>query len=607
MSACRARPARLYSIGAAVLLIAASAGPALADQHEIGPEAGTAPAALGPPTLLMPRDAPSATAREPGQSELDLAPRRRRGIEVDTIGGINLDAIGILGPENGGFGRDLWRGTSWRSVERLMPGLTGEMGSPAMRRLARRLLLTGGAPPRRLSDSPSDDGGFLSLRIDRLAALGDVAGLNGLLSAVPQRVDEADERIARARVEGLLLTGKTDQACQRIGQEINRRHDVAYWRKSLVFCQIAGGRIDQARLALDLMREQGMEEDRDFLSLVSAYDGVQVAQVAIDSPLDFALLGAVGQPYPEGLSSEASPGLLVALADAGEAPLEQRAEAAEKAVQLGVMAADRLTALYRQFQFDAERIDAAGRGEVEPSGPAGRALLYQAIATRVVPGRRASLLSETLETARDEGRYAMAVQVLLPVILEVEPRPEIAWFAADAGRALYATGRFEEAGTWLTLARQEAIINPDAATAAAALWPYGRLAGYSPFPWSGDLEGWTEARSVEGGPSQRDIAMLRSAFTALGESDSLAWIDLVAKDEDERRRPDAALLYALEHAGDMRRTGETVLLALLALGPAGPGDSHPVAFNKALQALRQVGLEREARSLAIEAALAKGL
>ncbi|MDH3916703.1 MAG: hypothetical protein OEU25_00860, partial [Rhodospirillales bacterium] len=71
--------------------------------------------------------------------------------------------------------------------------------------------------------------------------------------------------------------------------------------------------------------------------------------------------------------------------------------------------------------------------------------------------------------------------------------------------------------------------------------------------------------------------------------------------------PNAALLYALKEASEMRRLGETVLLVLLVLGEEGPAQSHPMALNAALSGLMQAGLEREARALAIEAAIAKGI
>jgi hypothetical protein len=67
------------------------------------------------------------------------------------------------------------------------------------------------------------------------------------------------------------------------------------------------------------------------------------------------------------------------------------------------------------------------------------------------------------------------------------------------------------------------------------------------------------------------------------------------------------MIYALSEASQLGRLGETVLLALLALGEEGPGAAHPLVLHEVLSALAQVDLAHEARLLAIEAAVANGI
>ena len=55
------------------------------------------------------------------------------------------------------------------------------------------------------------------------------------------------------------------------------------------------------------------------------------------------------------------------------------------------------------------------------------------------------------------------------------------------------------------------------------------------------------------------------------------------------------------------KVGETVLLVLITLGERGPSESDPVVLGNCLKALLAVGLEREARMLALEALLINGL
>jgi hypothetical protein len=59
--------------------------------------------------------------------------------------------------------------------------------------------------------------------------------------------------------------------------------------------------------------------------------------------------------------------------------------------------------------------------------------------------------------------------------------------------------------------------------------------------------------------------------------------------------------------GAGRRVAETVLLSLLALGEAGPAGADPLLLRQVLISLRTAGFEKEARAMAVEAALASGL
>ncbi len=606
----------MHSIPGTVLLLVLAGSLSFGAAAQDGEEAAAAadqPASPCAPSLLIPRDSTGLVpARAAGLTSPDAEnpnqPRRGiEGIVVNSLGEIDPDSIGILGPESGGFGPDMWRGSSHKAVERLLPRLPDAMASAAMRSLAQRLLLTSAAPPRRRGASAEMPAGrILAQRVDRLAMLGEVAGLNGLLKMVPQRLD--DESLARARVEGLLLAGDAKGACEQVRAQINEHHAMAYWRKALVFCQIHSGQGDQALLGVGLLREQGLSDDPAFFSLVDAYTGAELTQVAVASPLHLAMLDAVGQPYPPDLVETASPGILVALAGSPAAELDQRARAGERAVALGVLQPEVLAEIYGALEFDQAARDAAVSTARETGGPRGRALLYQVARDRSAPGSRAEFIRVALEDAGAEGLYQMAVRVFLPLLSDVPVHPELVWFAETAGRALYAAGRYQEAGAWLMLARQEAIINPQAGAAVTALWPYSRLAGTPALAWEGDLETWRAARADDSAGERDRLALLRSAFMALGESHAMNWIDLVPELESSAQpMPDAALLYALDQASEMRRLGETVLLSLLVLGEAGPAACHPMALNAVLRAMREVGLQRDARALAIEAAIAKGI
>jgi hypothetical protein len=71
--------------------------------------------------------------------------------------------------------------------------------------------------------------------------------------------------------------------------------------------------------------------------------------------------------------------------------------------------------------------------------------------------------------------------------------------------------------------------------------------------------------------------------------------------------PQAAYPQALEQAAKGSRVAETILLLVLMAGSAMPAENEAGLLEAAISALRTIGLEAEARSLALEAALAHGL
>ena len=135
------------------------------------------------------------------------------------------------------------------------------------------------------------------------------------------------------------------------------------------------------------------------------------------------------------------------------------------------------------------------------------------------------------------------------------------------------------------------------------------VSGAGALTTDGSLAAWRAMREGMGDDAlDRGQTLLRAVFQALGERDPLSWSVIAANGAPAGRpAPNAALLYALVEAGEARRIGETVLLSLVVLGEQGPGDSHVFALSTVLTALRRIGLESEARALAIEAALANGI
>lgn len=572
---------------------------AIAAAQTTAPAEGTA---VGPPVLLTPppEETPSAApAPSPPAPVIERAPE---GIEVAPLGEIATDYGGTLDPRAGGFPLDMWRDSDRGFVERLLAQLPVVPQSPALRSLARRLLLSSVEAP----EGPATVD-LRSVRADRLMALGERRAAAELLALVPE--SKRDATTERLRLESAWLAGEDEKACGDVANLIRRYDQDLYLQKALIFCQARAGQTDEATLGLDLLREQGhADEDGAFFDLVGVLTGLrQKAEVeTLDEPkgLHVALLRAAGLALPESAAADPE---LAGLRLAGSAAADALA-ATEQAVIAGLAEPSALAQAYRAEAVATE--DLAGASDLEPDSPHARAALFQAAAQAEQPTRRALLIQRALGAARGTDGYLTAVRVYLPMIEQIDPTPATAAAAGELGRAPYVGGRYELAGAWLDLARRESQTNPNAAAAVAELSVLARLAGgVDAGAWDANaVAAWLAAQGGAG-DAEADLraARLFALFDGLGQPVGPAWRMLAdPAATNAPPMPDPALWFALGDAAGAGRLGETVMLALYVLGPEAPGGAHPIALSRALAALRQVGLEDEARAIAFEAALANG-
>ncbi|MBX6323805.1 MAG: hypothetical protein IRY94_18470, partial [Rhodospirillaceae bacterium] len=282
------------------------------------------------------------------------------------------------------------------------------------------------------------------------------------------------------------------------------------------------------------------------------------------------------------------------------APAERLA-AAEEAALMGALPVDVVRALYLAQPATPTEIDSA-LALADTAEPArGRALLYQAADRAGQAGARATLVEKALERARRDGTYALAAAVNLPFIENIPVAPELSWFAASAVRALALADRQDLAGRWAQLAEREAPVDPQVAADLPRLRALLMLAGGTAPQWDARALAGPDEAAPAAGPAGLRVARLAALAAALGGASGAALAP------GDAAPPDPQLLADLDSAAAAGRLGETVLLALVALGPEGPGGSHPEALRHALAALAAVGLDPEVRRLAVEAAVANGV
>lgn len=573
---CRNDRSRGAALGAAALtLLIGLAGPALAQGDRpvrlLPPPPGTGPAVPEPPAAPTP------------------SPPADESISATPLAPVDPAWVGTLGAPQA-LPQTMWQGTPRRVVAVALPAL-GPTTSPVLQDLSRRLLLSNAAPPA--GQDPPDQPGLAALRVERLAALGEVEGAIAVIDALPGAL--RDESMARRRIELAFAKNDAEDACRSVQTNIARYQSV-WWDRALIACQALAGDREKAALGISLLHEQKAPADPTFDALVAAVGGraLKLDKLAQPTPMLVSLLAAAKATQPRDPLGEADPASLRAWATNESVPAIQRLAAAERAATLGAITPEALADLYANASFTPEELGQAIKQGKAAANPRDRALLYQVARGDPAAGARTAALTALLDEARKRRAFIVTARVLAPIVLELQPGEELASFAPEAMRALYAAGRPDAAAAWLPVADP---VSTPTLTLLGQLANGGTLA-----PASVDA---AIAALAERDPHQATLVL--ALATGLGVSSSVADGGRLAEKPHEGAWPSAALWLDQRQAAAKRRLGETVLMTLLIARSGERLSLEPVVLADAVAGLAAVGLEGDARALALEAALAAGI
>lgn len=574
--------------GLAALLLLLPALPGAAQTGTPVPLTGPPPAAADAPEGSAPAAAPTA----PGSPAEAPGPPAAGSIQATPLAPVDPAWIGTLDDAARPLPQSMWKGTPRALVAAALPHLAA-FASPALQDLARRLLLSTAEPPEG-TDAP-DAPSLPTLRVGRLAALGDVDDALALIDVLPstQRTEDID----RDGVELHFARNDTEGACAAVRADIGR-HQGVWWDRALIACQALAGDQSKASLGLGLLREQQAAPDPAFDALVNALAGhrTKLDKLPEPRPTLVALVAAAKLPLPAESVPAADLPSLRAWAGNEAVPPVQRLAAAERAAMLGALTAGSLAELYGKVEVKPEELGAAIKRGKAPATPRDRAILYQIVRTDPAIGARAAALGALLGDARKRGDFITMARVVAPVIVELQPSQDLASFAPDAVRALYAARRADVARPWLNF------IDPNAAPSILLLVRIAEGDGGPPrdeAALSGALQELAKQNAAQAATA---VALLY----ALQDPTSLAQ-PLILADASAVKAPNVTLMIDLQRAMAGKRLGETVLMSLLVARQDDRLTADTLALEQAVSGLRTVGLGSEARALALEAALAAGL
>jgi len=495
------------------------------------------------------------------------------------------------------LGSNLWLGSETSRLMSLIPMLPAPVTVPGPRDLQLRVLTSAAAPA---GAAPGTDP-LLSFKADRLNAMGFAERAMGMTSAAANAAPVNPQQT----VEQALTAGDSGAACATVDSELAKMATPdLYWRKALIYCQLARQQVDQAGIGLDLLRELPNKDaaTSNFVAVASVVTGdakaKSVKKIASADPVLIATMKLAGLPTPA--AAAAAPpkpsglaGTVVILRD-GAQPLPNRIDAAERAFSAGLIPAEDLIALYELAPAAAG--DPAAALSAADS-PLTRAALYKAAASAATPDQRARLIDAALQRGRVRGDYFAQAALYAPYAQQVQPARNLAWFAPEAARLMFLAGNNDRGAFWLNLV-ESAPGNPDLARQAPALRLLGRLArGKGGIVGDQDpVAAWAKAT----GADQQKTAQVYALFAGLGQKIG-GWTGFTPITQN------GSIAAQINQAAMSGRRGETVLLSLIAFGGDRLAATDPAALTAALGGLNSVGLGKEAHDIALQAAVLIGL
>jgi hypothetical protein len=502
-------------------------------------------------------------------------------------------APGLFDDQHQGLGLRLWQGMSAPQLTALLPALSAPVTQPALRDLQLRLLLTQAPGP---ATGPDGVDILVPLRAERLRAM----GFEAEASLLTKQVAGNPSPDSQDGVEKLFWAGENDSACAKVQQQVAAtRKTEPFWQRAVIYCQILNGQNDQASIGLDLLREQGGRDPRnkDFIAVAAILMGDSKPQ-SLKAPIvnPERLLAAmmkraslkVDAVAGDAPAAPIGPVAQAVVARDGSKPLADRIKAAEFAFAAGLLPPDELTGLYLQVPPAAGATALSG-----PDTPEHRGQLYQLTQRGQMPANRAQLIAQALREAMLRGEYFTALPLYLPFVQQITPNPSLAWFAPDAARALLAGGNADKGSFWLNLA-QGAGANPDVAKLVPGLRLLARVAGVTVTRDVGrdPVADWRGATGASDAAAQR----LYGILAGLG--------DPIANHSGAALTGGDANIGVAAQAG---RRGETVLRALILLAGRGLAQADGGSLAQSLGGLNGVGLAKDARRIAVEAAIWSGV
>lgn len=482
-----------------------------------------------------------------------------------------VDVVGVIGSGRRGLPVDAFGDATGPWLRTLMQRLDAPLPSRWTSILLRRALMSRLAAPR--ATDPVD---WVAERTRLLLRMGEADAARMLAQSVD--IANYTPAMVGAAYEAALAASDPAGLCPLV-EKGNALSQDAAWRMAAAMCAAMEGEQERAGSLLDEARRRGARGvDLLLAEKVIGASANTRRSVSIQwEPVTelnlwrFGLASATGSEVPERLFNVAGPRMQAWLARAPMVPVGQRLAAAEVAAALGVFSAHSLV--------DAYALAADFQQEEEPEASVVR--LQRAYAAGDPAARLAALRELWDEGDGALRRYGRLLLTAGPAAL-IEPSAESAGDADQIVAALLGAGMDRAAARWANVAER-----------GGRAWALLAVGAPRPVVDNGPLDNFADADTSAGRQRTR---LLAAALAGLGRIEPET-----AQSYGVDVGNDNAWTRALDRAGAAGEGGTVALLAAIGMqAPDWNGVPADHLFH-IVRALRQAGLEFEARMIAAEA------
>jgi hypothetical protein len=492
--------------------------------------------------------------------------------------------VGPLEPCNWGLGQDAFGSTSGRFLSILMRRLDAPLPSRWASILLRRALLSKVSAPANVN--PVD---WVAERAWLLLRMGEADGARILVQSVD--VDRFTPKMYAVAVQTALATADPAALCPLVAGG-RKTSNEAVWLLSDAICAALKGEASRADALVDQARRRGGGREIDLLLAEKVIGGgantrrsvtIQWNDVQELTSWRFGLAAATGMTIPDHLLGAAGPRVQAWQARASMIPLDQRTDAAETAAMLGVFSNASLVEMYSLI---------ADTTDITEIGQSVGGKLRVAYAGRGNRARLEAIRKLWDEAKNPNGRYAR--QILTSVAASrITPAGDIVDDAPDLLASMLAAGIDNRLDRW------SALLGDMDAGAQSKAWAL--LAVAPPRPIVDINAGWINRyQGNDTSPDGYKSKLLIAALAGMERIDASTGASL-AQDAGIDLARENTWTKALDVAARAHQPGTVALLAAIGMQTPHWRGVPPEYLYRIVRALRQVGLDYEARMIAAEA------